>query len=503
MTCMQLNLKDFNFGADLHCFQQGPLNLVLDVVSGAIHHFDPVAWDLLAALEKHAGDTEAALAELTAPSHPGLYRESELQEALVELNDLVAEGTLFNRDPWRKELSIKPGDGAETSFSSGVAAQLEGLVQAPVIKSLCLNVAHACNLRCGYCFASTGNFGGANKLMPFAVGKAALDFLVHHSANRQHCEVDFFGGEPLLNFAVVQQIVAYGRALEQKTGKQFHFTLTTNAILLDKAIRDYLNEQEISVVLSLDGRPEVHDQWRVGVDGSGSYTEALPRILALTESREDHEDYYVRGTYTRFNLDFSADVLHLADLGFKRVSVEPVVAMEGDAYALRTADLSQIFTEYERLAELIREREKEGRGFNFFHFDLSLEHGPCLPKRLKGCGAGHEYVAVTPEGDIYPCHQFVGRTEYLMGNVLEKQIPNQTLVKSFQQANIYGKPVCAQCWARFHCGGGCHANAEQFNGTIYQPYTLGCAIQKKRLEIAIYIQACRWLENQRGSMVAP
>jgi uncharacterized protein len=489
-------LGNYNFSADQHRFRQGELRLVVDVVSGSIHAVDPVAWDLLETLEKRQGNLGQALADLTDCAREGKYAREELEEAVLELVELAQEGTLFNRDQWRETVSpelASPVPALVNPESKTVPAGEPS--QNPVIKSLCLNVAHDCNLRCSYCFASSGNFGGGCKLMPFAVGKAALDFLVAHSANRKHCEVDFFGGEPLLNFEVVKQIVEYGRQLEQEKGKLIHFTLTTNAVLLDADIQEYLNQQKISVVLSLDGRPAVHDRLRVFADGSGSYDAVLPPIKALTESRQLDQDYYVRGTYTRFNLDFANDVLHLADQGFKRVSVEPVVIAEPADYALREEDLPQIFAEYDRLAKAIEAREREGSGFNFFHFDLSLDHGPCLPKRLKGCGAGFEYVAITPEGDIYPCHQFVGRPAYLLGNVLKNDDLDLAKMAHFQNAHIYGKSVCAGCWARFYCGGGCHANAESFNNTIYQPYTLGCSIQKKRLEAAIYYQARRLIQK--------
>jgi uncharacterized protein len=476
-------LRSFDFQADLHCFQYGELRLVLDVWTGSIHVVDQVVWDLLEALKAQQGDLNLALAAaMAAQTEKADYSLDDLQEAAAEIADLIREGTLFNRDPWRAK-----GMG-----------DFEGLGQAGspgLVKSLCLNVAHDCNLSCAYCFAARGNFGGDCKLMPLDIGKAALDFLVKHSGNRQHLEVDFFGGEPLLNISVVKEIVAYGRQLEAKAGKQIQFTLTTNAVLLDQEIQEYLNQEQISVVLSLDGRPRVHDQMRVFADGSGSYAEVLPPVKAMAQSRQQ-QNYYVRGTYTRANLDFAEDVLHLADQGFEQISVEPVVAPDSEEYALRPADLPQIFEEYERLARAIVEREKAGQPkFNFFHFDLSLEHGPCLPKRLKGCGAGTEYLAITPEGDIYPCHQFVGRSEYLLGNLRAESEIAWDIAADFRRASIYGKPACASCWARFYCGGGCHANAQSFNGNIYQPYDLGCAIQRKRLEVAVYLQAQRLLQQ--------
>ncbi len=477
-------LIDFDFQADLHRFQYGELRLVLDVWSGSIHAVDLVVWDLLAALEDQQGDLDLALAAMAAQAGGRQHSLDELREAAAEIADLIREGTLFNPDPWRgKSMGIGDSRGLDSAGGPGV------------VKSLCLNVAHDCNLSCAYCFAARGNFGGESKLMPLDIGKAALDFLVKYSGNRQHCEVDFFGGEPLLNISVVKEIVAYGRQLEAAYNKEIQFTITTNAVLLDREVQEFLNQQQISVVLSLDGRPKVHDQMRVFADGSGSYADVLPPVKALAESRQ-HQNYIVRGTYTRANLDFTRDVLHLADQGFEQISVEPVVAPETEEYALRPADLPQIFGEYERLVSAIMEREKAGQPrFNFFHFDLSLEHGPCLIKRLKGCGAGTEYLAITPEGDIYPCHQFVGRPEYRMGSLLAESEIVWDIATEFSRAHIYGKPVCARCWARFYCGGGCHANAHAFNGSIYQPYALGCAIQRKRLEVAVYLQAQRLLQQ--------
>lgn len=466
-----LNLRDFNFTADLHCFAFEDMRLVLDVVSGAVHLVDQPTWDLLVALRRHGGEMDSALAALKAN-----YSEALLDEVIAEIGRLVEEGLLFTPDPWRKV-----GDAPISSAP-------------PVIKSLCLHLAHDCNLRCRYCFGGGGGFGGSRSLMSVEVGRAAIDFLLRHSGSRRHCEVDFFGGEPLLNLKAAKDIIDYARRRGEEQGKIFQFTLTTNAVLLDWETREYLNQQGVSLVLSLDGRPEVHDRMRTYADGSGSWEEALNNARALAKER-NHDNYYVRGTYTRHNLDFAADVLFLAEQGFRYISVEPVVAPEQEDFALREKDLPVVMAEYDKLAAVCRESNRQG-GFKFFHFEVDLEHGPCLPKRVKGCGAGIEYLAVTPEGDLYPCHQFVGRPGYLMGNVLNpRQVLDLALVEKFQQASLFRKPSCANCWARYYCGGGCHANADFFNQSLLKPYELGCRLQTRRIEAAIYLQACAILDR--------
>ncbi len=355
------------------------------------------------------------------------------------------------------------------------------LKREPILKALCLHISHDCNLRCNYCFAGTGPFGGDREQMGFEVGKAALDLLFRESGTRRNLEVDFFGGEPLLNLEVVKQLVAYGETVGPKLGKELHFTLTTNGINLDEAARNFLNEHNIAVVLSLDGRPEVNDRMR----GRGTYQQIVPNFLNLAAGR-NFNNYYLRGTFTSHNLDFSRDVKHLYDLGFRELSLEPVVSPEGD-YRLTEAHLDGIEKEYELLAHYYLECRRKGKGFTFFHFEIDLEHGPCLPKRLTGCGAGFDYYAVTPGGDLYPCHQFVGREEFRMGNVKQGIVRND-LREKFGAATLYQKEGCSDCWSRFYCSGGCHANAQQLSGSIYKPDELGCRLQRKRLECALAIK---------------
>lgn len=351
----------------------------------------------------------------------------------------------------------------------------------PVLKALCLHISHDCNLRCKYCFAGTGPFGGNREQMSYEVGKRALDLLLKESGNQRNLEVDFFGGEPLLNLDVVERLVAYGETEGPKMGKELHFTLTTNGIKLDEAARRFLNEHQIAVVLSLDGRPEINDRMR----GRGTYQRIVPNFLDLVREK-GFNNYYLRGTFTSYNLDFCEDVKHLYELGFREISLEPVVSAEGD-YRLDEKYLAQIEKEYECLAAYYLERRRVGEGFTFFHFEIDLEHGPCLPKRLTGCGAGFDYFAVTPAGELYPCHQFVGRDEFRMGDVW-KGVIRDDLREKFGTATLYRKKGCSECWSRFYCSGGCHANAHQLNGSIYQPDELGCRLQRKRLECALAIK---------------
>lgn len=350
------------------------------------------------------------------------------------------------------------------------------------LKALCLHISHDCNLRCRYCFAGTGPFGGAREQMSFEVGQAAIDLLLLESGKRHQLEVDFFGGEPLLNWEVVKQLVEYGERAAAQCGKDIHFTLTTNGVELSQEKRDYLNQKEIAVVLSLDGRPEVNDRMR----GKGTHERIVPNFLELVKGR-NNQNYYLRGTFTGNNLDFTEDVKHMYDLGFRELSVEPVVGAEGD-YQLTEGDLPQIKAEYERLAAYYLEKKQSTDPFTFFHFEVNLDHGPCLPKRLTGCGAGFDYFAVTPTGEIYPCHQFVGRPDYLMGDVFSG-IAKQQLQQEFGAATLYKKEGCAQCWSRFYCSGGCHANADAINGSIYRPDPMGCELQRKRLECALALKA--------------
>ena len=440
--------------------------MILDVNSNAFLTVDEAAYAL--ADYAGAGMTEQIPEKAVAALAPR-FAHADLDESWAELYGLYRQG-IFDSP-----------DGFMPYRAAGE--------QAP-IKSMCLNVAHDCNLRCRYCFASTGDFGGGRKLMPFSVGRAAIDFLLESSGPRHNLEVDFFGGEPMMNFGVVRQIVAYAREKEREKGKHIRFTTTTNGMLLDDEKIDFINREMSNVVLSIDGRKEVNDRMRCRVDGSGCYDTILPNIRRLVERRGDKE-YYVRGTYTRENLDFANDVLHLVDQGFDQVSVEPVVGAESDPYSIRREDLPRIFREYEKLAEEMIRRRREGRGFNFFHFMIDLEEGPCLVKLLRGCGCGNEYVAVTPEGDIYPCHQFVGKPEFIMGNVLNPgaKLTEKAMKERFSRANITTRQGCPDCWAKFFCGGGCSANNQAYNGDILRPMPISCELERKRVECALMLQA--------------
>lgn len=444
----------------IHIFQIKDVHMVHDVNSGAVHRVEVIVADILKLYETK---TPEAIIESLSPH----YSLEALKEALEEIKVLVEEELLYSPDHYI----------ASDRFRN----------KSPVIKALCLHVAHDCNINCTYCFASQGEFKGPRSLLDFETGKKALDFLVDRSGNRRNLEVDFFGGEPLMNFQVVKDLVDYGRSIETATGKNFRFTLTTNAVLLDDAIIDYVNEHMHNVVLSIDGRKETNDRMRPTGNGKGTYDVIVPKIKALVEKR-GNKSYYVRGTFTHHNLDFSEDVLHLADLGFKNTSIEPVVSEPQHAYTIQEADLPQIKSEYEKLAEAMIKRKKEGNDFQFFHFNIDLGQGPCLIKRVVGCGAGSEYVAVTPEGDIYPCHQFVGQPEFSMGN-LHQETFNGDIATQFADAHVYSKETCQTCWAKFYCSGGCHANAFNFNQDIMVPYSIGCEMEKKRIECALYIQA--------------
>lgn len=441
----------------IHKFYLNGLYVLLDVNSGAVHILDKLTYDVLDTFD---GSNDEAVVEAWGET----YSDQEVREALVELRQLMDLQLLF-----APELTVP------LTFSD-----------KPIVKSLCLHVAHDCNLRCGYCFAGTGDFGHSRGLMTTDVARRAVDFIIEQSGVRKHCEIDFFGGEPLLNFDVVKETVAYVRQRETETGKIFKLTLTTNAVLLDPDNIQFLNDNNISLVLSLDGRREVHDRMRPGATGEGSYDEALANIRAVVDSRQG-QNYYLRGTFTAYNLDFAADVLAMANAGFKLLSVEPVVGKDAD-YEIAEEHLPVLFAEYEKLAAEYLQRKLAGEGFEFFHFNMDIHHGPCVAKRLSGCGAGHEYLAVTPEGDLYPCHQFVGREDYLLGNVFDG-VSNTTIPQTFRQTHVLNKEDCRQCWARFYCSGGCHANAQLMHGRIDQPYTIGCELQKKRLECALMIQA--------------
>ena len=433
----------------------------MDINSGAVHVVDDVVYDVVA-------DYESCSRDELIDKLSGIYALSDIQEAVSEVERLKEAGELFAEDEYQDYV-------------------IDFKKRQTVVKALCLHIAHDCNLACRYCFAEEGEYHGRRALMSFEVGKKALDFLIANSGSRRNLEVDFFGGEPLMNWEVVKQLVEYGRSQEKEHNKNFRFTLTTNGVLLNDEIMEFCNREMSNVVLSLDGRREVNDRMRPFRSGKGSYDLIVPKFQKFAQSRGT-KDYYVRGTFTRNNLDFSRDVLHFADLGFDKMSIEPVVASPDEPYAIREEDLPQIMEEYDRLAREYIERQKEGRGFTFFHFMIDLDQGPCVAKRLSGCGSGTEYLAVTPWGDFYPCHQFVGQEGFLLGNV-EEGITNTAVRDEFKMCNVYAKEKCRNCFARFYCSGGCAANSYNFHGSITDAYDIGCEMQKKRIECAIMIKA--------------
>lgn len=449
----------------IHKYKLCGYNVVLDVNSGGVHIVDDLTYDLLTDLEPPLADS---CPEEIAEKLSKAYKREDILACYEEIKEAYKEGILFSEDDYEQY--------AEASVASPV-------------KAMCLNIAHDCNLRCEYCFASTGDFGVGRKLMTFETGKKAIDFLLTQSANRENLELDFFGGEPLMNFDVVKQIVEYARSREKEYGKHFRFTITTNGMLLDDDKIDFINKEMSNVVLSVDGRKAVNDRMRKRVDGNGCYDKIMPKYKRLVEKRGDKE-YYVRGTYTKYNLDFSDDVFSLLDEGFDQISIEPVVTDPSDPYALTEKDLPVIFKEYEKLMQRILDYEKTGKKFNFFHFMIDLDQGPCAIKRLRGCGCGNDYIAITPDGDIYPCHQFVGEEKYKMGNI-DQGTFDYEMKKDFAKMHIYTKPQCRDCWAKFYCSGGCNANNYQYAGDTRKAYRMSCEIEKKRLECAIVLKAIR------------
>ncbi|MCD8076942.1 MAG: thioether cross-link-forming SCIFF peptide maturase [Lachnospiraceae bacterium] len=451
----------------VHQYKNNGYNMVLDVASGSIHVVDDLVYDMIALFE--STDREELVAQMTAKyaGQDGID-ETEIREAWDDINELKEQGKLFTEDVYRDLV-------------------MDFKKRKTVVKALCLHIAHDCNLACRYCFAEEGEYHGRRALMSFEVGRKALDFLISHSGNRRNLEVDFFGGEPTMNFQVVRDLVAYGREQEKKYDKKFRFTLTTNGVLLNDEIMEFCNREMGNVVLSIDGRKEVNDFMRPFRKGAGSYDLIVPKFQKFAESR-NQDKYYVRGTFTHYNTDFSQDVLHLADLGFKQISVEPVVAPPEADYAITPEDVPKICEEYDKLAAEMIRRSREGRGFNFFHFMIDLSGGPCVYKRLSGCGSGTEYLAVTPWGDLYPCHQFVGQEEFLLGNV-DEGITRPEICDEFKLCNVYAKESCRDCFARFYCSGGCAANAWNFTHDINGAYEIGCQLQKKRVECALMIQA--------------
>ena len=454
----------------IHKFSMDGYNIVLDVNGGGVHVLDNVAYDLVDLFEDKSK-------EEIVQSLIKNYTKEQIEEAYDEIKSLKEEGLLFTEDTYQNHPSF--------------------VNRKKVVKALCLHVSHDCNLKCKYCFASQGDFGGEKEMMSFEVGKKAIDYLIANSGNRRNLEIDFFGGEPLMNFDVVKQLVAYGREVEKANNKNIRFTITTNGILLDDDKIDYINEHMHNVVLSLDGRKEVNDNMRPTVNDKGSYDVIMPKFKKLVDKRPKDKYYYIRGTFTRDNLDFSEDVLHFANEGFNLTSVEPVVGDESNPYALREEDMERVFAEYEKLAKKYAKRKLEGEDFTFFHFVVDLNQGPCVIKRITGCGAGNEYLAVTPNGDIYPCHQFVGNDDFKLANILDEEVViPEDISNMFRDAHVYSKEDCKTCWNKFYCSGGCHANAINFNNDIRKPYKLGCEMQKKRTECSIMIQAKLMLEGE-------
>ena len=454
----------------IHKYKMFDMNIVLDICSGAVHVVDDCLYDMLDYLLEPF-TPENSCPDFIEAELSRKYSSDEIRESYEDICELYKNGQLFTPDEYEK-------------FANNWNKQ-------SVVKALCLHIAHDCNLRCKYCFAGTGEYHGERGMMSAETGKKAIDFVIANSGSRKNIEIDYFGGEPLMNFDVVKEITESAKEQGAKHGKNFRFTVTTNGILLDEEKKKYINENMSNVVLSIDGRKEVNDRMRPRVDGSGTYDTIIPKFIDMAESR-NQDRYYVRGTFTAYNKDFANDVIHLADLGFKQTSVEPVVAPDDADYALKEEDIPVIFEQYEKLAAEYLKRWKEGNWFNFFHFMIDLDQGPCAIKRLSGCGAGHEYLAVAADGDLYPCHQFVGNKDFLMGNVRDGKI-DEKIRKYFEDSNIYTKEKCRNCFARFYCSGGCSANAYNFNGDINKPYELACEFEKKRVECAIAIEAAKKL----------
>lgn len=453
----------------VHQYKLGGYNIVLDTCSGSVHSVDDVAYDMIAMYGKEDDDRIiAAMKEKYADRSD--VTDSDLKDCLSDIEALVNAGKLFSEDAY-EQLAYDYKNNSN------------------VIKALCLHIAHTCNLNCSYCFASQGKYHGDRALMTFEVGKQAFDFLIANSGTRKNLEVDFFGGEPLMNFEVVKQLVAYARSIEKEKGKNFRFTLTTNGVLLDDDVTDFLNREMNNVVLSLDGRKEVHDHFRRDYAGNGSYDRIVPNFQRFVEKRGG-KGYYVRGTYTHENTDFTNDILHMADLGFRELSMEPVVCPPGDPYALTEDDLPVLMEQYEKLSLEMLRREKKGEGFTFYHYMIDLKNGPCIYKRITGCGSGTEYMAVTPWGELFPCHQFVGDPKYSLGNIWDG-VTNKAVQDEFRHCNAYARKECKDCWARLYCSGGCAANAYHATGSISGVYEYGCELFKKRIECAVMMQVAR------------
>lgn len=451
----------------IHQYKFGGYNIVLDICSGSVHAVDDIAYDIIADYQSTDRQT---LIEKTASKYPA-EPLSDIEECYDQITELKNAGKLFCED------TFKPMAGALKAKTSGV------------IKALCLHIAHTCNLNCSYCFASQGKYHGERALMSYEVGKRALDFLVENSGSRHNLEVDFFGGEPLMNFDVVKKLVEYARSIEKEKNKHFRFTLTTNGVLVDDDVIEFANKEMSNVVLSLDGRKEVHDRYRVDYAGNGSWEKIVPKFQKFVKERGD-KDYYMRGTFTHANPDFLEDIKTMLDLGFTQLSMEPVVAAADDPSALTEEDKPIVEKQYEELAKLMLKRDKEGRPFTFYHYMIDLKGGPCIYKRISGCGSGTEYMAVTPWGDLYPCHQFVGDEKFKLGDIYNG-VTNKSMQNEFASCNVYARPDCADCWAKFYCSGGCAANAYHATGSVTGVYKYGCDLFRKRMECAIAVAVAR------------
>lgn len=454
----------------IHQYKLNGHNIVIDTYSGSVHAVDDVAYDVISMFE--TADKEEIVRKISE-NHKNIT-DGDILKCIDDVAELKASGQLFSEDIYADKADVLKNKNSD-------------------IKALCLHVAHTCNLNCSYCFAAQGKYQGERALMSFEVGKRALDFLIENSGNRKNLEVDFFGGEPLMNFDVVKRLVEYARSIEKKHNKNFRFTLTTNGVLIDDDVIDFCNREMNNVVLSLDGRKEVHDRLRKDYKGNGSYDLIVPKFQEFVEKRGD-KSYYIRGTYTHKNTDFTNDIFHMADLGFKELSMEPVVCAPGEEYALTEDDLPVLFEQYEILAKEMLKRDSEKRGFTFYHYMIDLSNGPCIYKRISGCGSGTEYLAVTPWGELFPCHQFVGDEKYSMGNIYDG-VTNTKMRDRFKKCNVYSRPECADCWAKLYCSGGCAANAYHATGDILGVYDYGCKLFKKRMECAIMMQVDKALKG--------
>lgn len=459
----------------IHQYKLGGYHIVLDICSGAVHAVDELAYDVIALFEEKSKDEIVSTLLEKYAQRPEITRE-EIEGCYAQVLSLKKSGQLFTPD------TFAPMAGKFKEKSAGV------------IKALCLHVAHTCNLNCSYCFASQGKYHGDRAVMRFEVGKQALDFLIAHSGKRRNLEVDFFGGEPLMNWQVVKDLVTYARSREQETGKHFRFTLTTNGMLIDDDVIDFANREMSNVVLSLDGRKEIHDRFRVDYAGNGSWERIVPKFQKLVKERGG-KNYYMRGTFTHQNPDFVQDIRQMLDLGFTELSMEPVVCATDDPSALTPEDIELVKQQYEELAVLMRQRDKEGRPFTFYHYMIDLFGGPCIYKRISGCGSGTEYMAVTPWGDLYPCHQFVGEERFKLGDIWNG-LNNPEVQGEFAACNVYAKPECQDCWAKLYCSGGCAANAYHATGSITGVYEAGCELFRKRMECAIALAVARAVEDK-------